>query len=340
MFPVYFLPGARGEEELPERAVGVIVVTFCVTLAASMAARLGSTPMAAFQVSLQVWLAAFLLADGLAVAGQDAVYRWLLSAFFLCLGTGQEKVETRLKREEFIVVALVQLQQWTSSVTWSCKYPGITNMGCCKCKRTPPYHAVKRTTKGGLLISEATIVSDTAQGYPNTTGIWTKEQVEAWKPIVDAVHAKGGILFCQIWHVGRVSSFDIILKIRLTSPSGISTHAPHNTGKQLGQALSTRSDIMPTVYCQELANYRIKYPHFQLALLRSIESQLGVPASQIFANISPEPVIAASLGQVYKALLHMGESLPDERFAKALKDLLVAVNGMVNKKELKNMLDC
>ncbi|CAO2837334.1 unnamed protein product [Amaranthus hypochondriacus] len=48
----------------------VIAVTFCVTLAASLAARLGSTPMAAFQICLQVWLATSLLADGLAVAGQ------------------------------------------------------------------------------------------------------------------------------------------------------------------------------------------------------------------------------------------------------------------------------
>lgn len=48
----------------------VIAVTFCVTLAASMAARLGSTPMAAFQICLQVWLTSSLLADGLAVAGQ------------------------------------------------------------------------------------------------------------------------------------------------------------------------------------------------------------------------------------------------------------------------------
>lgn len=48
----------------------VIAVTFCVTLSASLAARLGPTPMAAFQVCLQVWLATSLLADGLAVAGQ------------------------------------------------------------------------------------------------------------------------------------------------------------------------------------------------------------------------------------------------------------------------------
>nr|GLL32641.1 putative 12-oxophytodienoate reductase 11 [Ipomoea trifida] len=74
----------------------------------------------------------------------------------------------------------------------------------------PQPHAIlyysQRTTKGGLLIAEATGVSDTAQGYRDAPGIWTKEQVEAWKPIVDAVHAKGGIFFCQLWHVGRVSN--------------------------------------------------------------------------------------------------------------------------------------
>ncbi|XP_050378774.1 putative 12-oxophytodienoate reductase 11 [Argentina anserina] len=74
----------------------------------------------------------------------------------------------------------------------------------------PQPHAIlyysQRSSQGGLLITGATGVSDTAQGYPNTHGIWKKEQVEAWKPVVDAVHAKGGIFFCQIWHVGRVSN--------------------------------------------------------------------------------------------------------------------------------------
>ncbi|KAK9049547.1 hypothetical protein SSX86_031484 [Deinandra increscens subsp. villosa] len=74
----------------------------------------------------------------------------------------------------------------------------------------PQPHAImyysQRATDGGLLITEATGVSDTAQGYPETPGIWTKEQVEAWKPIVNGVHKKGGIFFCQIWHVGRVSN--------------------------------------------------------------------------------------------------------------------------------------
>ncbi|MCL7047368.1 hypothetical protein MKW94_006608 [Papaver nudicaule] len=74
----------------------------------------------------------------------------------------------------------------------------------------PQPHAIlyysQRTTTGGLLISEATGISETAHGFPGTPGIWTKEQVEAWKPIVQAVHEKGGLFFCQIWHVGRVAT--------------------------------------------------------------------------------------------------------------------------------------
>ncbi|PON33915.1 NADH:flavin oxidoreductase/NADH oxidase [Parasponia andersonii] len=64
----------------------------------------------------------------------------------------------------------------------------------------------QRTTRGGFVIAEATAISETARGYPNTPGVFTKEQIEAWKPIVDEVHAKGGIFFCQIWHAGRISN--------------------------------------------------------------------------------------------------------------------------------------
>ncbi|KAK6775865.1 hypothetical protein RDI58_026866 [Solanum bulbocastanum] len=74
----------------------------------------------------------------------------------------------------------------------------------------PQPHAIlyysQRTTKGGLLIAEGCGISDTAHGCKDTSGIWTYEQVEAWKPVVSAVHAKGGIVFCQLWHTGRVSS--------------------------------------------------------------------------------------------------------------------------------------
>lgn len=42
-------------------------------------------------------------------------------------------------------------------------------------------------------------------GYPDTPGIYTKEQIDAWKPVTQAVKDKGAVFFCQIWHVGRAS---------------------------------------------------------------------------------------------------------------------------------------
>ncbi|KAF6992803.1 hypothetical protein CFC21_009762 [Triticum aestivum] len=65
------------------------------------------------------------------------------------------------------------------------------------------YYA-QRATAGGMLITEATGVSAAAQGHRPTPGVWAGEQVEAWRPVVDAVHAKGAVVFCQLWHVGRV----------------------------------------------------------------------------------------------------------------------------------------
>jgi N-ethylmaleimide reductase len=57
----------------------------------------------------------------------------------------------------------------------------------------------------GLIISEATQVSQQGQGYPGTPGIHTAEQVEGWKLVSSAVHNKGGRIFLQLWHVGRIS---------------------------------------------------------------------------------------------------------------------------------------
>jgi N-ethylmaleimide reductase len=57
----------------------------------------------------------------------------------------------------------------------------------------------------GLIISEATQISQQGQGYPATPGIHSPEQVEGWKKVTQAVHAKDGKIFLQLWHVGRVS---------------------------------------------------------------------------------------------------------------------------------------
>jgi N-ethylmaleimide reductase len=57
----------------------------------------------------------------------------------------------------------------------------------------------------GLIVSEATQVSPQGVGYPGTPGIHSAEQVAGWKSVTDAVHAAGGRIFLQLWHVGRIS---------------------------------------------------------------------------------------------------------------------------------------
>ena len=62
----------------------------------------------------------------------------------------------------------------------------------------------------GLIISEATVISEEANGYEKTPGLFSDAQVEGWKQVTDAVHAKHGLIVAQLWHVGRVSHPDLL----------------------------------------------------------------------------------------------------------------------------------
>jgi 2,4-dienoyl-CoA reductase-like NADH-dependent reductase (Old Yellow Enzyme family) len=73
----------------------------------------------------------------------------------------------------------------------------------------------------GLLLSEATSVSAMGVGYPDTPGIWSEEQVAGWKQITDAVHAAGGTMLLQLWHVGRVSHPDYLDGALPVAPSAL-----------------------------------------------------------------------------------------------------------------------
>jgi N-ethylmaleimide reductase len=63
----------------------------------------------------------------------------------------------------------------------------------------------EQRASAGLIITEATPISEMAHGYPATPGIHSEAQIAGWKQVVDAVHAKGGKLFLQLWQVGRIS---------------------------------------------------------------------------------------------------------------------------------------
>ena len=61
----------------------------------------------------------------------------------------------------------------------------------------------------GLIISEATGISREGLGWPYAPGLWSDAQVEGWKPVTDAVHAAGGKIVAQLWHMGRLVHPDL-----------------------------------------------------------------------------------------------------------------------------------
>ncbi len=99
----------------------------------------------------------------------------------------------------------------------------------------PEYYGQRASV--GLIISEATQISRSGQGYPNTPGMFTEAQVQGWKAVTDAVHAKGGLIVAQLWHVGRVS-------IAAYQPDGRPAVAPSAIAAE-GQAMKEDFTMVP-----------------------------------------------------------------------------------------------
>jgi len=69
-------------------------------------------------------------------------------------------------------------------------------------------HAIyygQRASEGGLLITEGTFIAPEAGGYLHVPGIWSKEQISGWKKVTKAVHDKGGVIYVQLWAIGRAN---------------------------------------------------------------------------------------------------------------------------------------
>src|SRR5882762_4666427 len=73
----------------------------------------------------------------------------------------------------------------------------------------------------GLIISEGTPIDPLGVGYANVPGLWSQQQIEAWKPITAAVHNAGGHIYSQIWHVGRISDPEFLNGQLPVAPSAI-----------------------------------------------------------------------------------------------------------------------
>src|SRR5258708_7794257 len=101
------------------------------------------------------------------------------------------------------------------------------------------YYA-QRATPGGLIIAEATPVMPTGHGNPGVPGIYSERQITGWREVVEAVHAKGGVIFLQLWHVGRVSHSSF-------QPGGVLPVAP--SAVPISAELKTMTaDVKPAPY--------------------------------------------------------------------------------------------
>lgn len=119
------------------------------------------------------------------------------------------------------------------------------------------YYARRADT--GLIISEAAIIRPDGQGYPNTPGIFSPEQIAGWRKVTDAVHAKGGKMFAQLWHTGRVAHPHFFGGDFVLAPSAIKVEGSVPRMRELTYTMpkpATRAEIEQLVadYAQAAAN--------------------------------------------------------------------------------------
>ena len=116
----------------------------------------------------------------------------------------------------------------------------------------------------GLIIAEATVISEEANGYEKTPGLFTDAQVEGWKKVTDAVHAKDGLIVSQLWHVGRVSHPDL-----LNGETPVSASAVQQAG-HVSLLRPKRSYVLPRAL--EISEIHAITEQFKQAAIRAKEA--------------------------------------------------------------------
>jgi N-ethylmaleimide reductase len=106
----------------------------------------------------------------------------------------------------------------------------------------------------GLIITEATGISQQGLGWAYAPGLWSDEQTDAWKPVVEAVHAAGGRIVAQLWHMGRLVHPDFlggeapVAASANTAPGSVRTYPAEESGeikRRYEQARPLRTDEIP-----------------------------------------------------------------------------------------------
>ena len=107
----------------------------------------------------------------------------------------------------------------------------------------PPFVAeyYRQRASAGLIITEATNVSPMARGYVRTPGVYTDAQAESWRPVAEAVHARGGKVFMQIFHTGRIALPDFLPEgERPVAPSAVRARGQNYTDEGMKEFVTPR----------------------------------------------------------------------------------------------------
>ena len=110
------------------------------------------------------------------------------------------------------------------------------------------YYAQRAAGGAGLILTEGTLVHQSGDGWNNAPYIASDAHAESWRPVVDAVHAEGGAIACQLWHTGRISHEDYTVVQPVSSTNVAAAGINRQNGKPYGEPRALTPDEMPTIY--------------------------------------------------------------------------------------------
>lgn len=173
----------------------------------------------------------------------------------------------------------------------------------------------KQRVSAGLIVTEATQISPQGQGYPSTPGIHSPEQIAGWKLITKAVHENGGLIFQQLWHVGRISHPSLQPKGELpVAPSAIAPEGNASTFSGPQPFITPRvleTDEIPGI----VADYRQAAQNAMVAGFDGVE-------------------IHSANGYLFDQFLHDGSNQRRDRYGGAIENrarfLIEAIDAVVS----------
>jgi len=190
-------------------------------------------------------------------------------------------------------------------------------------------------SSAGLLISEGSQISTRAVGYINTPGIYSEEQTDGWKKVTTAVHAKGGKIFIQLWHVGRMSHPDFHNGELPLSSSALNPNSKSYTPKGFKETVTPKAMTIDEIK-ETISDYGISAKNSMTAGFDGVEihSSNGYLLHQFFSRTSNNRTdeyggSIENRGRIlFEVLDEIKKHVPENRIGLRLNPSLHGVFGM------------